>query len=108
MADLSIQGALAPLSSAPADSENARTAPFHADRDSALQQTRATLRNGVKMPKVNDKPVVIRLDAVTRDWLVQTAQTQDRSLSYVVAKMVEKACAEDMAKKAAQKEAQHG
>lgn len=60
------------------------------------------------MPKVNDKPVVIRLDAETRNWLVQTAQTQDRSLSYVVAKMVEKAYAEDMAKKAPQKEAQHG
>lgn len=60
------------------------------------------------MPKVNDKPVVIRLDAETRNWLVQTAQDQDRSLSYVVAKLVEKACAEDTAKKAAQKEAQHG
>lgn len=60
------------------------------------------------MPKVNDKPVVIRLDADTRNWLVQTAQDQDRSLSYVVAKLVEKAFAEDTAKKTAQKEAQHG
>lgn len=92
----------------PIDSENARTAPRHADRDSALQQPSATLRSGAKMPKVNDKPVVIRLDADTRNWLVQTAQDQDRSLSYVVAKLVEKACAEDTATKAAQKEAQHG
>lgn len=108
MADLSIQGALAPLSSAPADSENARTATLHAHRDSALPQLSANARQGVKVPKVLDKPVVIRLDAPTREWLQKTAQDQDRAMSYIVVKLVEQAFAEYTAKKAAQKEAQHG
>lgn len=104
MADLSIQGALASLPST--DPENTPDTTRLTARHSALPQLSATARQGVKVPKVLDKPVVIRLDAATREWLQKTAQEQDRAMSYIVVKLVEKAFAESQ--QSAQKEAQHG
>lgn len=99
MADLSLRSALAPLPSPSANLENGQNSPLHVDRHSALHQTNAPLRTGAKMPKVNDKPIVIRLSAGALEWVRNSAADQDRALSYIVAHLVEKAYAESIAQK---------